>query len=267
MTGASGGPLNRGFAYVETVARRDAGRTVLAHLTDRYRHTDGSAWEERIRAGLVLLDGSPAAPDATLRPGQTLTWMRPPWREPEAPLDWALLYEDVDLVVVAKPSGLPTLPGAGYLEHTLLALVRKRYPEAAPLHRLGRGTSGLVLFARSAQAARALSKAWRERTVTKVYRALVTGSPGEDEFVVETRHRSHSPSGARHGPRRPSGRKTVGQPGAGPRAARRGDPRRGHHRDGAPPPDPSPYGLLRPPARRGPALRPGGRIQGRRASG
>jgi 23S rRNA pseudouridine1911/1915/1917 synthase len=186
VTGASGGPLNRGFAYVERVARRDAGRPLLAHLTDRYRHTDGPTWEERIRAGLVLLDGSPAAPDAVLRPGQILTWMRPPWREPEAPLQWALLYEDDDLVVVAKPSGLPTLPGAGYLEHTLLALVRRRYPEAAPLHRLGRGTSGLVLFSRTVRAARALSKAWRDRTVTKVYRALVTGSPEKDEFVVET---------------------------------------------------------------------------------
>jgi 23S rRNA pseudouridine1911/1915/1917 synthase len=181
----SGTPLNRGFAYEEKVARNHAGRTLLAHLTDRYRHTDEPAWEERIRAGLVLLDGSPAAPGDILRPGQVLTWMRPPWREPEAPLDWGLLYEDEDLVVAAKPSGLPTLPGAGYLEHTLLALVRKRYPEASPLHRLGRGTSGIVLFTRTVQAARALSQAWRDRTVTKVYRALVTGTPAQDEFVVE----------------------------------------------------------------------------------
>jgi 23S rRNA pseudouridine1911/1915/1917 synthase len=179
-------PLNRGFAYEEKVARNHAGRTLLAHLTDRYRHTDGPTWGERIEAGLVLLDGSPATSDAVLRPGQVLTWMRPPWREPEAPLGWALLYEDEDLVAAAKPSGLPTLPGAGYLEHTLLALVRKRCPEASPLHRLGRGTSGIVLFTLTVLAARALSKAWRERTVTKVYRALVAGTPAQDEFVVET---------------------------------------------------------------------------------
>jgi 23S rRNA pseudouridine1911/1915/1917 synthase len=181
----SGTPLNRGFAYEEKVARNHAGRTLLSHLTERYRHSDERTWNARIGAGLVLLDGSPATAGEILRPGQLLTWMRPPWREPEAPLDWMLLYEDGDLVAVAKPSGLPTLPGAGYLEHTLLALVRKRYPEASPLHRLGRGTSGVVLFTRTVLAARTLSKAWRERTVTKVYRALVVGSPAQDEFVVE----------------------------------------------------------------------------------
>jgi 23S rRNA pseudouridine1911/1915/1917 synthase len=100
---------------------------------------------------------------------------------------YTVLHEDGALLAVAKPSGLPTLPGGGYLDHTLLSLVRERYPGATPMHRLGRGTSGIVLFALTARASRVIAKEWRERRVTKIYRALVEGSPERDAFPVESR--------------------------------------------------------------------------------
>ncbi|HJV23084.1 MAG TPA: RluA family pseudouridine synthase [Holophagaceae bacterium] len=176
---------NRGFTYGETLDRRQAGRTVLARLLD-FSHSTEAQWQERLVAGLVTLDGSATMGDAVLRAGQVLAWARPPWEEPEAPLAFAVLHEDEHLVAVAKPSGLPTLPGADFLEHTLLHLVRRRYPEADPLHRLGRGTSGLVLFARTAEARRELSRAWRDHDLVKVYRALVSGHPAADAFTVDT---------------------------------------------------------------------------------
>ncbi len=100
------------------------------------------------------------------------------------PLGFALLYRDADLLAVAKPAGLPTVPSGGYLNHTLLHQVQRRYPEASPLHRLGRGTSGLVLFARTGEARRGLTAAWRRGEVQKVYRALVSGRPDRDAFSV-----------------------------------------------------------------------------------
>ncbi len=112
-------------------------------------------------------------------------WRRPAWEEPDAPLAYSIIYEDDDLLAVAKPCGLPTLPAGGFLEHTLLALVRKEHPEADPLHRLGRGTSGVVLFARTAQARSVICEAWRRNEVGKIYRGLATGCPAEDNFIVE----------------------------------------------------------------------------------
>jgi 23S rRNA pseudouridine1911/1915/1917 synthase len=77
------------------------------------------------------------------------------------------------------------MPGGGlYLEHTLLAVVRRRAPEASPMHRLGRDTSGVVLFARTAAAARVVQAAFRERRVDKTYRALCAGHPAADAFTV-----------------------------------------------------------------------------------
>jgi len=131
------------------------------------------------------LNGIPAEPEAILSAGATLIWMRPPWEEPEVPLSFAILYRDEHLLGVAKPEGLPTLPGGGqFLDNTLLALVRRHFLEANPLHRLGRGTSGVLLFARTPKAFSQMSQAWRSGEILKVYRTLATGFPVEDVFDI-----------------------------------------------------------------------------------
>lgn len=90
------------------------------------------------------------------------------------------------LLDVAKPRGLPTIPGGGgFVENTLLSLVRGHFPGASPLHRLGRGTSGIVLFAGTSQVASKVSQQWRRGEILKVYRALVAGCPALDEFAVD----------------------------------------------------------------------------------
>lgn len=177
---------NQGFSYREQIGPRAQGRTVLAHLTREYEHTSEADWQVRLHAGEVVLDDATSTGAETLRLGQWLTWNRPPWVEPEAPLSFDVLYEDADLLAVSKPSGLPTMAGGDFLEHTLLHLVRQRAPTADPMHRLGRGTSGIVLFALSDLARTVMQEAWRGRQVRKIYRALVDGSPPEDAFTIQT---------------------------------------------------------------------------------
>jgi 23S rRNA pseudouridine1911/1915/1917 synthase len=177
--------MNSGYEYRERIIPDGAGKSVVSYLAWRYPHTSREEWEERILQGRVLLDGWPAEPRRAVQPGQMLVWVRPPWEEPHAPLSFAILYRDSHLLAVLKPAGLPTLPGGGYLEHTLLAILRRRYPEASPVHRIGRGTTGVVLCARSEEAARALASAWRREMVRKIYRALVSGLPALDQYSVE----------------------------------------------------------------------------------
>lgn len=176
--------MNHGFTYTGIIGPRDEGRTLVEHLAARHGHTPEAEWRERIAAGLVRVDDAPAGAEDRLRRGQVVAWARPPWEEPEAPLAYAVLHDDEDLVAAAKPSGLPTQPNGGFLEHTLLHLVRRRYPGASPIHRLGRGTSGLVLFSRTTASHRALCEALRRREVLKIYRALIQGHPVEDAFTV-----------------------------------------------------------------------------------
>lgn len=177
---------NKGHSYRLRVDAGAAGRTVLDLLADRFGRVPEETWRARIDAGCVRVDGVPAHPESLLAAGQEVVWDRPPWDEPEVPFCTAILHEDDDLLAVAKPRGLPTLPGGGlHLESTLLALVRRRDPLATPVHRLGRDTSGVVLFARTPRARSALAEGLRERRVRKVYRALCAGHPDREAFDVD----------------------------------------------------------------------------------
>jgi 23S rRNA pseudouridine1911/1915/1917 synthase len=166
--------MNGGYRYEQIVESTGA---LLDHLALQHAHSDRATWARRIAAGEVTVDDAPADPHAVVRAGQRVTWAKPPWEEPDAPLGVATLHEDEWLLAVDKPAGLPTLPGGGFLEHTLLAIMQARTPGAIPMHRLGRGTSGVVLFAKDPDTARDVQGTWQRREVDKVYRALVGGTP------------------------------------------------------------------------------------------
>jgi 23S rRNA pseudouridine1911/1915/1917 synthase len=187
MTSASTSTqLNEGYEYCERLGSDAEGQKVLGYLSRRYGHFSSTEWAERIASGHVLIDSKPADAESVLRRGAELVWQRPPWREPDAPRTFSVLYEDEDLLAVAKPAGLPTLPGANFLQSTLLYLVRAYAPDAAPLHRLGRWTSGLVLCARNQTAGAELTRQWSARKVGKRYRALASGVPEWAEMTIST---------------------------------------------------------------------------------
>jgi len=177
--------LNRGWSYREQVGPESAGHTVLSYLTATRLHSTELEWAARIERGEVEVEGTRVRGDVILHPGQTVVWNRPPWDEQAVPRHYDLVYEDDSIIVVNKPSGLPTMPAGGFLDNTLLTLVREKYPEASPLHRLGRATSGLVLFARNRHAASPLARSWRNHDVRKTYRALGLGSTRTEMFVID----------------------------------------------------------------------------------
>lgn len=178
--------MNEGYIYRETIDRRGAGRRVDDYLSARYSHSSLDQWRVHIRAGRVLLDGTPCGAATELVALQRLEYHRAPWAEPDAPLELAILYDHCGVVVVAKPAGLPTMPGGGFLQHTLLHQLHRIDPRASPMHRLGRWTSGAVLCARTSQAGAALTAQFVARSIHKRYRALATGSPSAGAFGIDT---------------------------------------------------------------------------------
>lgn len=177
--------MNDGYAYRSQIDAGGAGREVVDWLGDRYRHSSREVWAERVEAGEVEIDGRRARAGEILEAGQWLVWHRPPWEEAEVPRHFDLLYEDPLILAVSKPSGLPTMPAGGFYRNTLLAVVQERFPEATPLHRLGRGTSGIVLFSRDRASNRTLSQAFREQTIRRIYLGLASGAPGWDRKTID----------------------------------------------------------------------------------
>jgi len=191
--------LNAGHAYLDRVGEPAA--SIAGFYAGRYAHSDQNLWIERLAAGEIWCNGVQLRADTPLQPGDHLVWHRPPWHEPAVPVltERAIVFDDGDLLVLNKPSGLPVLPAGGFLEHTLLAqlqgwvasgqiCVLAGYPR--PVHRLGRFTSGLLVCARRSETRAWLSAQLRDSTIgavdagsgrscRKLYRALCQPLPSE----------------------------------------------------------------------------------------
>jgi 23S rRNA pseudouridine1911/1915/1917 synthase len=178
---------NRGYVYRSRVGDLDAGDTVLAYHVARFRHSDEAAWRESIELGRVLVNGRRVAAGDKVWAGDELEFHRPPWREPEAPERFDVAFEDEHVLVVVKPAGLQVLPAGPFKARTLLELVRSSditRAAAAPAHRLGRGTSGLIAFGKTADARSSLARQFRELTLVKTYLALVEGQRLPNSFAA-----------------------------------------------------------------------------------
>ena len=142
------------------------------------------------REGLVSVNGRSARPADSVGDGDSIEYevpeAAPVEPQPEAiPLE--VVYEDSDLAVVNKPPGMVVHPAAGHrsgtLVHALLGLGGRWSTTGGVVrpgivHRLDRGTSGLILAARSDRAHRALAAQLSERTLSRTYLAIVRGELG-----------------------------------------------------------------------------------------
>src|SRR5438045_2200890 len=96
-------------------------------------------------------------------------------------MDLPILYEDADVVAVAKPAGLITHSDGRTQEETAEDWFTKTYSEAVGgyVHRLDRDTSGVLVFAKNAAAYEFLRNAFHDHHVKKTYLAMVYGVPKE----------------------------------------------------------------------------------------
>lgn len=160
-----------------------------------------------VEAGFVLLDGQPRRPGHRCRAGQrvriaapgdgrTPFFGAPGEQDPLSPepVPLSVIHEDRWLVVFNKPSGLVVHPGPGHHTGTLANGLVHRYPEVARVgppgrpglvHRLDRGTSGVLVAARTEPARLRLAEAFSQREVEKRYLALVMGRFRESRRLSE----------------------------------------------------------------------------------
>jgi RluA family pseudouridine synthase len=97
-----------------------------------------------------------------------------------------ILYLDESLLVINKPAGLPSLPdGYDPTAPHVRSLLEPHFGRVWIVHRLDRETSGVLLLARSAEAHRAFNSQFDQRQVSKIYHALVIGSPDWDTKLVD----------------------------------------------------------------------------------
>lgn len=159
-------------------------------------HVDGlsrTQIQTFIRDGLITVNGKVEKTGYKFKGGETVNITIPTIEEttlePED-IDLDIVYEDSDLAVINKPAGMVVHPGIGHETGTLVNAILGRYPELADMiddpdtqdrlgivHRLDKGTSGLIVVARNKPTLLHLMNQFQERTVDKVYLAFLESTP------------------------------------------------------------------------------------------
>ena len=163
----------------------DVSRSVAAAVIDAGGATvDGATCTS---GKLRLVEGQEVAVDPTAVPVASLP-------EPEPSVEFGVIHVDESVIVVDKPAGLVVHPGAGNPSGTLVNGLLARFPDIAGVgephrpgivHRLDAGSSGLLVVARSQQAADALIAQFASHTATRAYIALVWGHPEAPHGVID----------------------------------------------------------------------------------
>jgi 23S rRNA pseudouridine1911/1915/1917 synthase len=97
-----------------------------------------------------------------------------------------VIFEDSDIIVVNKPNGLTVIPDRIHTERaTVQSILEKEYGKLFVVHRIDKGTSGVLCFARNEAAHRHLSLQFQNHTVKKIYRAIVKGRLKQKEGIVD----------------------------------------------------------------------------------
>ena len=181
-----------------TVTSEEAGQLADSLLARRLEGLTRSAAARLLEEGRVTDRGRPAAKNLRVQPGQVLEVQLPEPEEPEArpqniPLD--VVYEDQDVIVVNKPTGMVVHPAPGHPDGTLVNALLYHCGESLSgiggqkrpgiVHRIDRDTSGLIIAAKNDAAHLGLSAQLSDHTLARTYECLVVGNLKEDSGTVD----------------------------------------------------------------------------------
>ncbi|MCC2644313.1 MAG: pseudouridine synthase [Burkholderiales bacterium] len=179
--------------YFITIPTSLAGSRIDAALSEIIPELSRSVITNWLKAGAILIDGKAPKPKDRIL-GLEKVFISPILSEdkrafaPEA-IDLEVVYSDEHIIVINKPAGLIVHPGNGNWSGTLLNGLLHHFPElkhiprAGIVHRLDKDTSGLMVVARTTLAQLRLVEQLQNRTVSRIYRAIVAGHPPQNGTI------------------------------------------------------------------------------------
>jgi len=186
-----------GQPFILRVPEKDHGRRLDQFVADSEVSLSRSQLKKLIEEQAILLNDKPAKPGTHVKPGDLVSCVLPQPKplpvEPES-LPLTILYEDPSLIVIDKPAGMVVHPAAGNPSGTLVNALLYHCKDLAGIngvlrpgivHRLDKGTSGVMVVAKDDEAYHHLIKQFKNRTVMKAYLAIAYGKFNRDEGVVD----------------------------------------------------------------------------------
>ena len=202
-----------------TVTSEEAGQRADSLLARRLEGLTRSAAARLLEEGRVTDRGRPAAKNLRVQPGQVLEVQleEPEARPQNIPLD--VVYEDQDVIVVNKPTGMVVHPAPGHPDGTLVNALLYHCGESLSgiggqkrpgiVHRIDRDTSGLIIAAKNDAAHLALAAQLADHTLARTYECLAVGNFREDSGTVDAPIGRHPVDRKRMAVVRQGGREAV----------------------------------------------------------
>lgn len=213
--------VEQGKHFSITVTERERGRRLDQFLSETHLNLSRSRAKNLIEKHLILLNQRPTKPGAHVKSSDVISGLLPEARplslEPES-LPLTILYEDPSIIVIDKPAGMVVHPAYGNPSGTLVNALLYHCKDLDGIngvlrpgivHRLDKDTSGVMVVAKEDQAFRHLTKQFKNRTVEKVYLAIVSGKLGSSEGIIDSAIGRHPSERKRMSTRARRGRTAV----------------------------------------------------------
>lgn len=149
------------------------GQELVLYLASRFTYRSCEEWKERISSGEITLNGKIVPDNYRLQLHDQIEYRPQDIAEPEADLNYSVVFEDKNYLVVNKPGNLCVHPAGPFFKHTLWHLLSSKYGEIHLASRLDRETSGLLLAAKNKNAATKMAK--KNIITQKRYLSVVHG--------------------------------------------------------------------------------------------
>ncbi|QAS51077.1 RluA family pseudouridine synthase [Halobacillus litoralis] len=179
------------------VTENDQSKRIDKLLTEVIPDSSRSQIQGWLKDHVVLVDGKPVKSNYKVQPDDTITWAVP---EPEPmdilpeKVDLHIVYEDEDVIVVNKPSGMVIHPSAGHHSGTLVNALLYHCTDLSGIngverpgivHRIDKDTSGLIMVAKNDRAHKSLAEQLSKKTVERKYEAIVHGEIHHEYGTIE----------------------------------------------------------------------------------
>jgi 23S rRNA pseudouridine1911/1915/1917 synthase len=213
--------FEQGKHFSINVTERESGRRLDQFLSQTNPNLSRSQAKNLIEKHLIFLNQKPTKPSAHVKTGDIVSGSLPgpePLSLKPEPLPLTILYEDPSIIVIDKPSGMVVHPAYGNPSGTLVNALLYHCKDLSGIngvlrpgivHRLDKDTSGVMVVAKEDQAFHHLTKQFKNRTVEKVYLAIVYGKFGQKEGLIDSAIGRHPSERKRMSTRAKRGRAAI----------------------------------------------------------
>ncbi|HPO89521.1 MAG TPA: RluA family pseudouridine synthase [Victivallales bacterium] len=167
------------------IRESEANLSVLSFLLKKFSYHNSEEWEKIISRGLIRINGKTATTEDILCSGDILSYDTSSFKEPAVSVDFTVVFENENYLIVNKPGNLPVHPAGPFFKNTLWWLLKKKYDSIHIITRLDRETSGLMLVAKNSLTAANFAKLNFTGKLRKQYITVVFGNFPEGLFLAD----------------------------------------------------------------------------------